>query len=217
MENFSENQSEPRQLTATEWFEEFHKRCQDVKQAADEWAIRWNEPEGKFISTLLGATSMLGQLLASGQRRMEEIAAQSRAAAEEEIRLLRLEIEGAQHVVRQGEFALRQARQVQLGVVIEKEHMVNRMIQETLPLFAEKLQKLLVIKERGWNEKESLKRYLSAGYILVGVLLFGFFLSSWLDHAEISAMDRCLSQPLVSGGHVYCDVSSIATQTTGGQ
>jgi hypothetical protein len=217
MENFSENHSEPRQLTATEWFEEFHKGFQDVKKAADEWAIRWNEPEGKFISTLLGATSMLGQLLASGQRRMEEIAAQSRAAAEEEIRLLRLEIEGAQHVVRQGEFALRQARQVQLGVDIEKEHMVTRMIQETLPLFAEKLQKLLVIKERGWNEKESLKRYLSAGYILVGVLLFGFFLSSWVDHAEISAMDRCLSHPLVAGGHVYCDVSSISTETTGGQ
>ena len=214
-DNFTGDPRDSRPLTAAEWIEEFNHRSLDVKRAADEWAVRWNEPEGKFISALLGATGMLGQLLASGQERMEVIAAESRAAAEQEINLLRSAIQGAEHVMRQGEVALRAARQIQAGVVVEKEHMATRMIKETLPLFAEKLQNLLVIKEQGWNEKQSLKRYLSAGYILLSVFLAGFFLRYWQDYAEISAIDRCIAHPLQAGGQVYCNVNSLfASQNT---
>jgi hypothetical protein len=217
-DDFNGDPREPRQLTAAEWIEKFNQRSLDVKHAADEWAVRWNEPEGKFISALLGATGMLGQLLASGQERMEAIAAESRAAAEQEITLLRSAIQGAEHVMRQGEFAVRQARQVQAGVVVEREHMATRMIKETLPLFADKLQNLLVIKEQAWNERQSLKRYLSAGYILLGVFLAGFFLRYWQDYTEISAIDRCVSHPVQAGGQVYCNVSSLsAAQNTSGE
>jgi len=211
MEEFNDRYRETRPLTAAEWTEEFNRRHKEVKHAADEWAVRWNEPEGKFISAMLAATGMLGQLLTTGQQRMEEIAVQSRAAAQEEINLLRSAIQGAEHVMRQGEFAIREARQIRAGVVVEKEHMVARMIKETLPLFAEKLQTLLVVKEQGWNERASLRRYLSAGLILLGVFLVGYFLSDWQDYAEVSAIDRCMSHPLQAGGHFYCDVNSLVS------
>ncbi len=53
MENFSEDNKDPQHMTAAQWLEEFKTRALAVKQAADEWAIRWNEPEGRFISAML--------------------------------------------------------------------------------------------------------------------------------------------------------------------
>jgi hypothetical protein len=204
MENSTEKYGEPRQLTAAEWLEEFNKRSLDVKQAADEWAVRWNEPEGKFISALLGATAMLGKLLASGQERMEAIAAQSRAAAEGEINLLRSAIEGANHVVRQGEFALRQARQLQVGVVVERQHLAQQMVDETLPMFAAKLKDALVIREQGWNAEARDRRYMIAAAISTALLLAGYSLCWWQDSGRLAAFNRCLMHPVSSGGQYYC-------------
>ena len=60
-------------------------------------------------------------------------------------------------------FAVRQARQVQIGVVVEREHMVQQMMTQTLPLFAEKLKGALVIREQGWNAKaRDRRRHLGA-------------------------------------------------------
>jgi hypothetical protein len=39
--------------SASEWVEEFKGRSLEVQRAADEWAVRWQEPEGRFVSALL--------------------------------------------------------------------------------------------------------------------------------------------------------------------
>ena len=70
--------------SAPEWVEEFKRRSLEVQRAADEWAVRWQEPEGRFISALLGAVETLGRLAASGQAMIEVVARDSRAAAEAE-------------------------------------------------------------------------------------------------------------------------------------
>lgn len=214
MENFSENNGVSRQLTAGQWLEEFKARALAVKRAADEWAVRWNEPEGKFISALLEATEMLGQLLSSGQERMEAIAVQSRSAAAAEIVLLRDAIEGANHVVRQGEFALRQARQMQAGVIVERQHLVQKMVDETLPLFAEKLNETMVIREKGWNARARDRRYMVFAAISAALFLIGYSLCWWQDSGRVAEGNRCMEQPVQINGQLYCPAGSLFAQAT---
>jgi hypothetical protein len=214
MENFSENNGDPRHMTAAQWLEEFKTRALVVKRAADEWAVRWNEPEGRFISAMLEATEMLGQLLSSGQERMEAIAVQSRLAAAAEIVLLREAIEGANHVVRQGEFALRQARQLQVGAVVEREHLVQTMVDETLPLFAEKLNETLVIRERRWNARARDRRYMVFAAISTALFLVGYALSWWQDSGQLAEINGCVEHPVQINGQLYCAAGSLFQQAT---
>ena len=50
-----------------DWAAEFRRQTEEIRQAAGEWAIRWQEPEGRFISALLGAIEIVGRLTVSVQ------------------------------------------------------------------------------------------------------------------------------------------------------
>ena len=76
--------------------------------------MRWHEPEGRFISALLGAVETLGRLVASGQAMIEVVARDSRAAAE-------AEYAQAREVTKAAQLALKQARNAQLALVVEQE------------------------------------------------------------------------------------------------
>jgi hypothetical protein len=204
MENLSEKHGEPRQFTPVEWFEEFNKRSLKVKQAADDWAVRWNEPEGKFISALLSATSMQGEMLASWQETMNAFTATNREIVQAELNILHDSLTGAKYVLQQGEVAIRQARQVQHGVAVDREHMATQMIEKTLPLFADKLKHALVIRERTWNGKVRDRRWAMAAAVSLTVFLLGYSLSWWQDSGTLNAFDRCLKDPLHAGGQYYC-------------
>ena len=140
--------------SASEWVEEFKGRSLEVQRAADEWAVRWQEPEGRFVSALLGAVETLGRLAASGQAMIEAVARDSRATAE-------AEYAQAREVTKAAQLALKQARNAQLALVVEQENVTLRMIDQTLPLFAERLEKVLVIREQRWNA--DVRRRLRAG------------------------------------------------------
>ena len=114
--------------------------------------MRWQEPEGRFISALLGAVETLGRLAASGQAMIEAVARDSRAAAE-------AEYAQAREVTKAAQLALKQARNAQLALVVEQENVTLRMIDQTLPLFAERLEKVLVIREQRWNADVRRRRY----------------------------------------------------------
>jgi hypothetical protein len=208
METFSENRGELPQLTPAEWFEEFNQRSLDVKRAAEEWAVRWNEPEGKFISALLCSTAMQGELVAIWDKRMAAFTAENREIVQAELNILHETLAGAKHVLLQGEVAIRQARQIQHNVEVEKENMVVRMIKETLPLFAEKLKGALVIREQGWNAKARDRRYAIAAAITTALLLFGYSLSWWQDSGKLDAFNRCLTHPVLAGGQYYCSIDA---------
>jgi hypothetical protein len=157
---------------------------------------------------------MLGQLLSSGQERMEAIAVQSRLAAAAEIVLLREAIAGANHVVRQGEFALRQARQLQVGLVVEREHLVQTMVDEALPLFAEKLNETLVIRERRWNARARDRRYMVFAAISTALFLVGYALSWWQDSGQLAEVNGCVEHPVQINGQLYCPAGSLFQQPT---
>ena len=105
---------------------EFERRIAEVETAAREWGLRWHEPEGRFISALLGAMRRLGELGRGSHGVLERVARDSRAAAvadRDQARLLR----------EQAEIELLQVRTLKAALVVEHENVTLRMIKETLP------------------------------------------------------------------------------------
>ena len=194
--------------SATDWVAELRRQCEEVKLAAEEWAVRWNAPEGRFVSALLGTVEALGRVSVAVQGAIDRAAQQSRKAAEAELAQAR-ELRGA------AEAALRQVRNAQASLVVEHENVTLRMIEETLPMFAQRLQEVLVIREQRWNADVRRKRYAVAGAVALGVFLAGYALSSWQDSGQVAAVDRCLDQPLVYHGHYYCRIDSLFAPSPG--
>ena len=79
--------------------------------------------------------------------------------------------------------------------MVEHESVTLRMIQETLPMFAERLQNVLVIREQRWNADIRRKRYALAGAVALGVFLAGYGLASWQDSGQVDGVREMLGTP----------------------
>ena len=194
--------SAPEESGPRDWVAELRRQCEAVKQAAEEWAVRWQAPEGRFVAALLGAIEALGRLSASVQGAIDAAGKERRKAAEAEYTQAR-DLRAA------AEAALRQVRNAQASLVVEHENVTLRMIQETLPMFAERLQNVLVIREQRWNADVRRKRYALAGAVALGVFLAGYGLSWWQDSGPVDGFDRCLEHPLQYDKHFYCSIDGL--------
>jgi hypothetical protein len=72
----------PEEGEPRDWVAEFRRQTEAIRQAGDEWAIRWQEPEGRFVSALVGAIEIVGRLAAGVQSSIDASARDGRAAAE---------------------------------------------------------------------------------------------------------------------------------------
>ena len=199
-----------------DWIAEFRRQVAQVERAADEWAVRWNEPEGRFISALLGAMQTFSRLVVSAQAGLAATAQEARSLAATELAQAR-ELKGAVEAINV------QARNVQLLSIVERENAVRRMIDETLPAFAERLKGALVIREFRWNRDKARRRYALAGLVFLGVFAAGYALCAWSQQDRLAAFDRCVATPLEANGHLYCALDTVmrpataaATGTAGG-
>lgn len=185
-----------------------------LRQAGRAEGIEVDGPLGQWLEAQAQALLGLADVLHGQDDRVGELLGRIEAAAGLELRNLREAIEGANHVVRQGDFALRQARQMQTGLVVERQHLVQKMVDETLPMFAEKLNEVLVIREQGWNAKARDRRYAIAAAISVALLLVGYCLSWWQDSGQVAAFNRCIAHPVQFEGQLYCPAAGLFSPPT---
>jgi hypothetical protein len=191
-----------------------------LRQTGRAEGIEVDGPLGQWLEAQAQALLGLGDILQGQDGRVGEVLGRIETAAGLELRNLQEAIEGANHVVRQGDFALRQARQMQAGVVVERQHLVQKMVDETLPMFAEKLNGALVIREEAWNAKARDRRYAIAAAISVALMLIGYCLSWWQDSGQVAAFNRCMTHPVQFEGQLYCPAAgllSAAPTVAGGQ
>lgn len=189
--------------------EQIHAAVDRLRQAGRAEGIEGDGPLGQWLEAQADALLGLANVLQGQDERVGDLLIRIEAAAATELRNLQEGIEGANHVVRQGEFALRQARQMQAGVIVEREHLVQQMVDETLPLFAEKLNETMVIREKGWNAKARDRRYAIAGAISAAFILVGYGLCWWQDSGRVEAVNRCMAQPVQFGGQLYCPAGNL--------
>ncbi len=180
-----------------------------LRQAGRAEGIEVDGPLGEWLEAQAQALLGLADVLQGQDDRVSEVLGRVETAAGLEFRNLREAIEGANHVVRQGDFALRQARQLQAGVVVERQHLVQKMVDETLPMFAEKLNGALVIREQGWNAQARDRRYSIAAAISTALILIGYSLSWWQDSGQVAAFNRCMAHPVQFEDQLYCPAAGL--------
>jgi hypothetical protein len=182
------------------WFNEFEQLVARVEAAADEWGVESGSVEGRFVSALLGTTRWLGRLCLAAQARAETAARETREAAERELAQ-------ATEMRRAAEVSLRQARTAFISLEVEKENLTVKMIRETLPLFAERLKEVLVIRECRWNDDIKRRRLATAGAVALGLVFVGYGIHVWQSSEATSTQTWCLWNQLQANGHTFCDLT----------
>ena len=195
----TEEQTQARHHQRSPGEAEFERECEEVRVAAEEWAVRWNEPEGRLISTLLGAIRKVADVGRTSHDVMEAIARESKEAAQADLRR-------AQALRDAAELELLQVRTLKAGLIAEHENVTLRMIREVFPMFADKLQGALIIREKEWNRRVERRRFAVAGVTVLAIFLGGMGLQMWFDSDRVDAFDRCLAQSFVSNGRAYCAI-----------
>ena len=188
-----------------DWIDEFRRQCASVQHAAEEWAVRWHEPEGRFIAAMLGAVQTFSGLAISAQAAIEAASRDARASAQ-------IELETARELARSAELALLQARNAQVLHMVESQNVEHRMIKETLPKFIQAMKGALIIRETRWNRRTESVRFSLAGLLLVGVFVGGFAACFWRDQDQVATASRCLATAFSSSGHVYCQLDGVLPQ-----
>jgi len=187
--------------TATE---DFSAVLQRVEEASRAWNIQSDLPEGKFVAAMMGAIGWSGRVTQAAQAEFRAISKSARDAAE-------LELARAREITKAANAALGQARNAMIGLEIERESVVGRIVQEAMPQVAVQLRTALVIREKAWNDGVKFRRLLAAGAITLGVFGCGYALRAWSDADAVAAqgaMLRCLARVVQAEGHVYCDVTA---------
>jgi hypothetical protein len=169
------------------------------------WLEAQAEALSGFAAVLEGQASrfeeVLGQVEAANRSELEKVEAANRS----ELKKLEVALELAGEAVKQGELSVRHARNAQLAAVVQQENAVQRMIEETLPMFAERLKGALVIREARWNRAKARRGFALAGSVFLAVFCAGYGLSWWSSGAQLDAYDRCINAPFAStDGHIYC-------------
>jgi hypothetical protein len=177
-----------------------------VNDAAREWGVRPHLMEGRFVSALTAAIAQMARVSDAARDEFKRAFQQNRDAAA-------LELERAREITKAANISLSQARNALIGLEAERENAVVRMIHETLPLFADKLQSAIVIREKSWNEGQRFERYAMVAAATVGLVAGGYTWRAWQDSyatTAMTAMADCLAHPLSGNGHLYCDVTSFS-------
>ncbi len=178
----------------------FAEILQEVDHAALEWGIQPHHPEGRFVSALLGTVGFFGELHEAAMRRLEAVSVERAAVA-------KMQLDAAVEIRRQAEAAAHQARTAMIQEEVIRETLVVRMIDKTFPMFAERLQKCLFIKEWVVNTDRRQRRmylHFAIAVVVVGVC----YAAGRFDQPGPSQNEAigayCHRTVFGSEGHVYC-------------
>ena len=168
------------------------------------------EPDGPIAIWLAAQAETLEALISvveSQTDRIDGLVRKAGDAVDLYAPLIKGRLEEASQALEAGKLALAQAKNAQLYLHTSQETLVVRMIQETLPLFAQRMQEVLVIREKAWSQNQAWRRYVTAGVIAIGVFLVGLGVGAWTNGAA-SLGTRCMSHLATFNGHVVCDLGT---------
>jgi hypothetical protein len=189
--------------------EEFAEILRTVDEAAREWGLRPDEPEGRFVSALMGAIGWFARLHETAVKRLEAVAAERATVA-------KMQLDAAAELRRHAEAALHQARTAMIQEEVIRENLVARMIDQTLPMFAERLQKCLVIKEWVYNTRVRQRRFYLHAAIGAAVII-GSYVVGRIDQSGPSQNETlgayCHRNVFQSAGHAFCVMDDFVTQS----
>lgn len=174
-----------------------------IAEATHAWGVQRDSAEGAFVSAFMGAVSAVALIVENARSDIQHLLDQQREAGKDELARIR-------ELTKAAGLALSQARQAGLSYEVEQAGLVLKMVDRTLPLFAEKLQGALVLREKQLNVAVQRRRYAVVGLVTLALVGGGYGLRAWQDSGAVGALGDCLAHPVLIGGRTFCDVTTLA-------
>lgn len=199
---------------------DFQARLETLRNAAEEWGVRPEHPEGIFISTMIGTQAGFADLALSLGESLHAIVRDARATAEEELarqRVLtqqtRVALENANGAILNMEEG---ARVVIARLEAEKTKVTTQLIDRIVPDMIRGVKDALVIKERRRDQNMEWTRAVGAAGLTLALVISGYVWGTWSDWGMSSriesvgaAIERCqvTSKWADDKGHRLCQIS----------
>jgi hypothetical protein len=181
-----------------------------VLDAADDWGIRHEDLEGRFVTAWLNTVKWLGRLVAAAVADLKNVIQQSKAASDAEAERLR-------QLNRQALTVIETARAAQTHLEIQRETVVAKLLDRIGPELSDGIKYWRVIKEREYNRRAA--RRLAAGTVAGALLLVlgGYLGRAWQDSEATDALGRCAAHLFVDPGshRAFCDMTYLAPDGAG--
>lgn len=168
-------------------------------------------PLGHWLAAQAGALESLAFVLQSQADRAEALLNGIDAAAKAELAKAAAALEQGKKAIAQGEIVLAQARAAQYHLHLSEQTLVSRLVNDTLPLFAQHMKEALVIRERRWNRDKGRQRMVLTGSMTLAVFLSGFAIRTVVDWDRLGLAERCAAHPISEGSRTVCEISASAT------
>ena len=167
-------------------------------------------PLGRWLAAQAGALESLAFVLQSQTDRTEALLSGIDAAAKAELAKAAAALEQGKKAIAQGEVVLAQARAAQYHLHLSEQTLVSRLVNDTLPLFAQQMKEALVIRERRWNRDKGRQRMATAVAAALGLVMFGFVIRTVLDWDRLALAESCAAHPISEGQRVVCEIGASA-------
>jgi hypothetical protein len=164
-------------------------------------------PLGRWLAAQAGALHSLAFVLQGQGDRVDALLTGIDAAAKAELAKAAAALEQGKKAIAQGEIVLAQARAAQYHLHLSEQTLVSRLVNDTLPLFAQHMKEALVIRERRWNQDKGRQRMALAGVATLAVFLSGFVMHMVVDWDRLALAERCAAHPISGGSRVLCEIS----------
>jgi hypothetical protein len=164
-------------------------------------------PLGRWLAAQAGALHSLAFVLRGQGDRVDALLTGIDAAAKAELAKAAAALEQGKKAIAQGEIVLAQARAAQYHLHLSEQTLVSRLVNDTLPLFAQHMKEALVIRERRWNQDKGRQRMALAGVATLAVFLSGFVMHMVVDWDRLALAERCAAHPISEGSRVLCEIS----------
>jgi hypothetical protein len=214
MDTLPERPAKPVALETARFRADFQGRLQALRDAARDWGVQPDHPEGVFVSAMIATQAGFGELALALAEELHEVVREARATAEDELARQRV-------ITHRTKLALDEARGAIENLELEKEKVTARLVDRIVPDMIRGTREALVIHARRRSLDAELGRLVGVGVIMVALVLVGYGWGTWSDwgltrRVETIGMgiERCqvTSKWTDDQGHRLCELSDFVRQ-----
>ena len=187
----------------------FEERLRVLREAADDWGVKPDHPEGAFVSAMIGTQVGFVDVALSFAEGLAAAIADARAMAQESA-------EQQARATAATQAALGLAREAARVLDVEKVRVTTEMVAKVAPALVEGVRHALVIKEQRFNRNMEWTRAALVGAAIFALVIGGYTWRTVQDWSLLSrvsyentALQRCLdtSKARTAEGHWLCDMN----------
>ncbi|MHB0698698.1 hypothetical protein [Roseomonas mucosa] len=175
------------------------ERTDELRRAMAEFGVRPGHPESVLLHAMTNSQLAFGDMAAEMALLVAKTQEGGKAFLEGQTQVLR-------EATRLANATTAQAQAAAVANDVERNRVIERMVQEVAPGIVDSLRGSLVIKEVAYDRRRRAGFYARGALVFVGVFLAGYLISFWQDSAALGVtVQRCQERMVTAqNGEMWC-------------